>query len=206
MLRRLSTATFVDPETGARRRGARGRGGDDLPPLQAADVYRTPFTPEAYQAPDPASLGTLTRQAIAQLLGRAPSADEIGAVQGSLASWFRESHDLEQAEARRQHEIGEDLRITAAQQTVGADAYGRAIPVNIHGGPAASGLDHAAAPTIQTVDPQSRLEELLRSRYSSEVGRIAQSKATQQSGQILSGLGSSIASAIFGSAGRGEVS
>lgn len=112
-----------------------------------------PFVPEAYREPDPATLAVLTRQAIAQMLGRTPSADEIAAVRGNLGAWLRESYDIEQAEARRQHEIDQDLRIAAAQQTAGIDAYGRPIPVNVHGGPASSGLDPNAPVAVAGVDP-----------------------------------------------------
>jgi hypothetical protein len=77
-------------------------------------------------------------------------------------------------------------------------------PVNVLGGPASSGAD-PNAPQVTAVDPQARLEELLRQRYQSEIHRRAQSETTRRSGEMLAGAGSSAMSAIFGAAGRGQL-
>lgn len=197
MLRQLANATFVDPKTGARRKGARGKTDE------TSFSYRDAFVPDVYRAPDPATLTALTRQSISQLLGRNPSSDEIAAVQGDLAGWFREAYDAELVSLRTRHEMQQDERLRGENAVAAAEGHGNVVL----GGPTSSGIAPGTPgpPALEAEDIRNRLDEKLTEKYKSEIGRKSQREVTGRTGEVATGAVGSLSAAIFGAANRGNI-
>lgn len=159
---------------------------------QTAYLARQRFVAPPMRIPSKEALADGVRGIMSDLLGRDPSAEEMGFLSDRLREYAAEAEGQDITASRREFEAKQEEQIRGQRAEASAAGTG----LEVVGAPAPKGA--IGGGSVEAQSPAAALSELVRQRYSSEIGRKAQAEVTSQSSDILTaGLGT-LSSALFG--------